>query len=176
MKVVVALLLARLRPLAPLSAEGERRRGHALADIAATRAAGREAAPVWAGEGGDSWDSIQAALSSGAPLVTLAAQPAPWVVSRPVVFVHSHQTLYLEPGAELLAMRGRFHGLFDSLVIAVAPVSDIRIVGYNATLRMWREDYANASKYAIIDGRHGIFLGGVDHVTILGLTVLETGG
>jgi hypothetical protein len=60
-------------------------------------------------------------------------------------------------------------------------VSGVTIYGPGATLRMWRADYNDSSRYKHSEGRHAIALRGASNVTIAGLlgqplTVTESGG
>ena len=78
----------------------------------------------------------------------------------------------------MLAKRGSFHGLQDSLIMGTG-ISNASIVGLGAngaTLRMWKMDYANASLYqqgtcsARGACRMGIELTNVSDVLLSGLT------
>eukprot|EP01051_Picozoa_sp_SAG22_P011551 SAG22_NODE_1122_length_5500_cov_2.968339_4_plen_313_part_00 len=84
-------------------------------------------------------------------------------------------TIVLEPGVEIQALRGSFAGLEDCLIQARA-LSNLTIIGYGATLRMWKEDYNNHSLYRDSEFRMGISVYGSRGVRIFGLTVRDTGG
>ena len=59
----------------------------------------------------------------------------------------------------LQAKRGGFRGKGDCL-LTLDDVENITLEGPGATLRMWREDYANTSLYNYSEGRHGVSLHG----------------
>lgn len=52
--------------------------------------------------------------------------------------------IYFEPGVEVIAQRGSFRGQQDCLVLSFGA-SNITLVGYNASLRMWKSDYLRTS-------------------------------
>jgi hypothetical protein len=132
----------------------------------------------------DSTATLQAALNSGARTVVVPfmGEEHPWILrangtappNKGAVQLRSNQRLILEDGVELRAMRGAFFGTGDCLLQA-NMVENLTIVGYGATLRMWREDYARPP-YPKGEWRMGLSLRGVRNVGVFGLTIRESGG
>eukprot|EP01051_Picozoa_sp_SAG22_P014951 SAG22_NODE_1887_length_3375_cov_1.948413_1_plen_746_part_10 len=156
----------------------------------------------------DCTTELQAALASGAERLIIPKLPdgRSWVVTP--LRLHSHQTIVMErgehefplpvctppvfdllsgscadrlddTGAEILAKRGAFQSKYTGLLTG-AGIENVSILAEpGAQIRMWRQDYANATPgvvYAKAEWRHGVNLIGVDNVKISGLRVTETGG
>ena len=158
-------------------------------------------ASCWGWTAADSTESLQAAIDCGASEVRVPKMRGPWVVSTTAtrrspaavgsrgthaaaLYLRSNQRVVLEEGVVVLAKRGSFHGLQDSLIMGTG-ISNASIVGLGAngaTLRMWKLDYANASLYqqgtcsARGACRMGIELTNVSDVLLSGLTIQSTGG
>ena len=63
------------------------------------------------------------------------------------------------------------------VLLTVKNRTDVTLRGNGgATLRMWRDDYNNASLYKHSEGRHGIALFGSRNILVDGMVVTETGG
>jgi hypothetical protein len=136
-------------------------------------------ASCWGFVPADSTRALQAALDSGAETVVVPSLGRPWVLRANItkfgaLQLRSNQKLILEQGVELLAFRGAFFGTGDCLVQGTA-IENVTVIGYGASLRMWRHDYA-APPYARGEWRAGLSLRGVRNVKIIGLTIHETGG
>lgn len=52
--------------------------------------------------------------------------------------------IFFEPGVQIVAQRGSFYGQQDCLFLAM-DASNITLLGYNASLTMWKADYQRAS-------------------------------
>jgi hypothetical protein len=118
---------------------------------------------------------LQRALDSCAMLVELyPLGSVPWVV-QPLFVRCNQQRIVLHPGLVLEAKRGAF-AASNSTLLTIDNVFDVSIVGNGAVLRMWRSDYHNSSVYRHSEHRHGIALLGAQNISLLGLTVEETGG
>jgi hypothetical protein len=100
-------------------------------------------------------------------------QQSAWV-SLPL-FAVSNQHIVFEPGVMLLAKRGAFKGRNDRL-LSVDKVQNVKITGYGATLRMWREDYAKGAGYRRGEWRHALSVSGSRNVIVEGLTLEDSGG
>ena len=130
----------------------------------------------------DATSALQSAIDSDAHTVRISkvGAAAEWVV-RPIV-LRSHLTLVLADGVVLRAMRGQFHGESDSLLSAVrdkhgTDKTNITILGEgNATLAMWRADYANRSLYKKSEGRAALNVHGVSDLRIDNVQVSLSGG
>lgn len=84
-------------------------------------------------------------------------------------------TLILEPGTVLLAIRNAFHNPAAAM-IRVEHCHNLSIVGVNATIRMWREDYANPAQYIHSETRGGLAIYDSSAISIAGLAISYTGG
>lgn len=120
----------------------------------------------------DSTSFLQIAFNSPAPLVIIDAMPSPWR-SRPLT-LPSGKTIVFEPGAVLEAKRGEFRDPGDKL-LSGENLRDLHIVGYGATVKMWKSDYQSAN-YAPSEYRMAFALYDVDRVSISGLRILSSGG
>lgn len=127
----------------------------------------------WGFDPDDSTAALQAAIDTHAPYVVIPCMNAPWIVSKGLQLV-SHQTILLESGAEILAKRGAFRHAEQCLITACLT-EHLSMIGYGATLRMWRDDYQGPD-YIHDEMRHIFFLGGVRNLELHGLLIAESGG
>ena len=89
----------------------------------------------------DATDALQSAIDSTAHTVRVTNHAGVWWV-RPV-FLRSNLTVVFGDGVVVRALRGAFHGASDALLSGL-HVSNISVLGEgNATLAMWRSDYAD---------------------------------
>lgn len=121
----------------------------------------------------DCTEIIQSALDSEYATIVFTKQAGPWN-TLPLFLRRDNVTLIFEPGSILQAKRGEYHERGDSL-LTLEETDNINIIGYGATLRMWRSDYDKAP-YEHGEWRSGIVLRGCNYVKIEGLTITETGG
>ena len=123
----------------------------------------------------DSTRFIQAALDSGARTVVVDRQKGPWV-SRPL-FGRSNQEVVFEDGVELVAKRGEFKGLRDSLLFYHQTTNAVvRGLGKKGgVLRMWKCDYRKPP-YAPAEWRYALQLRGVNGMTVENMTFRSSGG
>ena len=172
-RIVVVSLLC----LCSVSVSAEWARPDLVAKVASGEL--REARASWWGfDAADSTAYLQAAINSGAAKLIVEKMPSPWVVTP--LKAASNQHIVFEAGAVLLAKRGEFVGRSDKL-FAVDGVENVRITGYGATLRMWRDDYARGKDgkgrdYRRGEWRHTLSVSGSRNVFIEGLTLEESGG
>ena len=127
----------------------------------------------WGFDPAESTAALQAAINSTAKKVVVEKMPSPWILDK--LRLADDQELFFEPGVEVLAKKGGFHGTSDSLFSA-AGKKNIRLIGPGAVLRMRRADYDNKADYKHAEWRHVINLHGCTGVTIEGLTLAESGG
>jgi len=120
----------------------------------------------------DSTQCLQAALNSKAKKVIVPKMSGPWVVDK--IQLLGNKEIVIEPGVEIVAKRGAFRGKGDSLFTA-SNQENLVITGNGATLRMWREDYAQPP-YEKAEWRHCLSLRGCRNVIIQGLTLRDSGG
>ena len=126
----------------------------------------------WGFQPEESTAALQAAIDSGAKKVVVEKMPSPWIVDR--LRLAGDQELFFEPGAEVLAKKGAFHGSADALFTA-AGKKNIRLIGPGATLRMRRTDY-DGPDYQHAEWRHVLKFHGSTGITVEGLTLAESGG
>lgn len=126
----------------------------------------------WGFQPEEATTALQAAIDSGAKKVVVERMPSPWIVEP--LRLASDQELFFEPGAEVLAKQGAFHGSADSLFSA-AGKQNIKLVGPGAALRMRRADY-DGPDYKHAEWRHVLKFHGCTGITIEGLTLAESGG
>ena len=150
-------------------------------DLVAKVSAGeeKEACVSWWGfDEKDSTDYFNAALTSGVERLVIDKMSSPWVVTPLRVASNIH--LVFEKGAVLLAKRGEFVGRTDRL-LALDGVENVRVTGYGATIRMWRDDYARGKDgrgcdYRRGEWRHALSIVGSHDIVVEGLTIEESGG
>lgn len=131
-------------------------------------------ASSWGFDPADSTEFLQKALDSGVKRLVIDAGNGPWIV-RPLV-IRSNQEIILEEGAEILAKRGEYKGLRDSLI--TLPNSEnivIRGLGKGATLRMWKVDY-QTDAYQKAEWRNCVAVRGAKNVVIENLVLADSGG
>ncbi len=126
----------------------------------------------WGFDPEDSTAFLQAAIRSGAQRVVVPRMPSPWIVDK--IQLESDQEIFFQPGTEVVAKKGAFRGKNDCLFEA-RNKTNIRLIGYGATLRMHRSDYA-APPYEKAEWRHVLSLRGCSNVLVEGLTLAESGG
>ena len=132
----------------------------------------------------DSTESLQLALSD-AMVSTLIVDVPPdpvvgWVV-RPLFITRDDLTVIFEDGVLLHARKGHFQGVDgdQASLLTVYKASNVTLEGRgNATLRMRREDYLNASLGYVehSEWRMGINLLYSSQIRVHGLRVEDTGG
>lgn len=126
----------------------------------------------WGFDPVDATEAIQSAIDSRAAKVIVPYVGAEWVV-RPVTLA-SNQELVLDPGVVVVAKRGEFHGMRDSLFTGTG-VENVTVRGYGAVLRMWQEDYVSGA-YEQSEFRHTLAFRGSGKIAVLGLTLEHSGG
>ncbi len=126
----------------------------------------------WGFQPEESTAALQAAIDSGAKKVVVEKMPSPWIVDT--LRLAGDQELFFEPGVEVLAKKGAFHGTADSLFSA-AGKKNIKLIGPGATLRMRRADY-DSQDYKHAEWRHVLKFHACTGVTVEGLTLAESGG
>ena len=144
-------------------------------DLVAKVSAGelKEARASWWGwNGEDDTAALQSAIDSGVSRLVVDRVPGSWVV-RPL-YGRSNQTVVFEKGVEVLAKKGEFTGIYDSL-FSYRNATNVTLSGYGAVLRMHRMDYHNPP-YRKAEWRHGLNLLSCSDFRIEGLEISQTGG
>ncbi len=115
---------------------------------------------------------LQAAIDSGAEKVVVEKMAGPWIVDK--INLADNQELFFESGVVIQAKKGAFRGKSDALFNAWNK-TNIKLTGYGATLQMHRADY-DGPDYEKAEWRHVLNFHGCTDVTVLGLTLAESGG
>jgi hypothetical protein len=126
----------------------------------------------WGFNSEDATTILQAAFDSGAEIVLVPAMDAPWVVES--LFVRSNTFIILEEGVELIAKKGSFLQVSQSLLNLV-DIENVKIWGFGATFRMRKEDYMSAP-YMKGEWRHTIKIRGGKNISIAGIIAEKSGG
>ena len=126
----------------------------------------------WGFDSEDSTNAIQEAINSKALKVIIPYMGNDWIVKQ--ILLQSNKEIYIESGVNIVAKKGEFRKTGDCLFIAVNK-SNIKISGYNATLKMQKQDYLE-SGYSKGEWRMGISLLSCNGVEIEGLIIRDTGG
>ena len=127
----------------------------------------------WGYDPEDATDALQAALDSGVKKLTINRMAGPWI-TRPLN-VPSDIEILLADGVELLAKKGAYLGLSDSLLSISQRQNVILRGGEGSVLRMRKSDY-HAEPYQKAEWRHGVNIRSSERVTIERLSICDTGG
>ena len=125
----------------------------------------------------DSTRFVRAALESDHPVVVFDRQDGPWHATPIEIRNKVGKTMVFEKGSYVCARRGACTetGAF----LKFTRCRDIRIVGAGADVcgvRMWRDDYADKTKYAWSEWRHALSFLSCENVSIEGISASESGG
>ncbi|MDD6029622.1 MAG: right-handed parallel beta-helix repeat-containing protein [Kiritimatiellae bacterium] len=133
----------------------------------------KEARASWWGfDKEDATRFLQAAIDSGVPRLIVDRMEGPWVV-LPLKGV-SNQEIFFEPGSEVRAKRGAYRGKGECL-FRFPKCSNVRLIGYGATVGMWHEDYMQPP-YEKSEWRHALSFLSCSNVVVKGLTIARSGG
>lgn len=121
----------------------------------------------------DATSALQSAINTGQN-VYVPNMGTPWYVT-PIELNHSNQTIQFQSGTVVEAKPGAFLGGGDSLFTAWYT-SNVKMIGYGATLKMHKNDYLQNPPYQPGEWRMGISLNTVSGFQIEGLTIKDTGG
>jgi len=127
----------------------------------------------WGFDPVDSTASLQSAINSGVRKLIVEDMGAPWITDK--ITLVSDQEIIFEKGVTVLAKRGAFQGSNDSLFTAVLQ-KNITLTGPGATLRMWKQDYADPDRYKKAEWRNVLALFSCANVRVTGLTLADSGG
>lgn len=144
--------------------------------------------PVAAGEGGglrevraaafgfdaaDATRALQSAIDSGAARVVVENTGKPWVIGE-TIHLRGDQEIVFGEGVEVVAKAGAFRRKSDVLFGADGK-RNIALSGRGAVLRMRKADY-QGDAYERSEWRHALQLRACTNVTVMGLTLAESGG
>ncbi len=120
----------------------------------------------------DATNTLQSAIDTGRN-VWVPNMGTDWIVA-PIVLTHSDQEIRFEAGVVVTAKAGKFRGRGNCLFSARSK-RNITLSGRGATFRMRKADYTK-EPYSKSEWRHALALLDVDNVTVVGLTIENTGG
>ena len=126
----------------------------------------------------DNTQFLQAAIDTGAKKIIIAnLGPGKnrWI-AQTLQLRKPNQTIFFEDGVVLEAMRGAFKSTGLGFLMGQHRLPGLTLSGYGATVKMWREDYANKALYNHSEDRHAFQCVSCADLTIMGLTFLESGG
>lgn len=137
----------------------------------------------WGFDPHDSTAFLQAAINSRVKRLIIDRQPSPWV-TRPLTGV-SDQEIVFESGAEIVALKGAYHGRTDCL-IRFDQCERVTLRGEKSgdegigcdqrpVIRMLKEDYQSEA-YEKSEWRHGLAFLGCRDVRVENLRIETTGG
>jgi hypothetical protein len=116
---------------------------------------------------------LQALLDSPDLIITIPSRKKSWN-SGPLFIRTKDKTIIFEKGCTIFAKKGDFIPR-TSCLLTIEDSSNLKIVGYEACLKMRKADYIN-SPYQSGQWRHGISIKTSRNILIEGLTVQNTGG
>jgi len=143
-----------------------------VAEVAAGKRA--EARASWWGfDPVESTRALQAAIDSKARKVVVENMGSPWIVDE--IRLRGDLEVVFEPGVVVQAKRGAFKATNASLFTATRA-KNLTLRGPGATLKMWREDYDDPSRYKKAEWRHVLDFKSCADVRVIGLTLSDSGG
>lgn len=124
----------------------------------------------------DATDALQKAINSGASKVIVRNMGSPWYVNKTLeVNYRSHFTLQLENGVQIQDKDGAFwDNEYTEKLIRFMGGDHLLLDGYGAELKMRKSQYL-ASPYLPSEFRVGLFLCGVEDMTVQGVTIRDAG-
>ncbi|MBR2344809.1 MAG: right-handed parallel beta-helix repeat-containing protein [Lentisphaeria bacterium] len=136
----------------------------------------KEARASWWGfDPVDSTGILQAALDSRVPRLIIDKQNSPWIV-RPLK-AYGNMEIIFEDGAEIVAKRGEFKPLYDSLfTLEKADNVIIRGLGSGGILRMYKKDYLDRKQYKHGEWRHCLNVIEAKNLHIENMKFFSSGG
>ena len=126
----------------------------------------------WGFDPEESTAALQAAIDSGAKQVIVENMGKPWIVNQ--IRLAGDQELVFEKGVEVRAKRGEFKDS-NATLFGGGGIRNVTLRGHDATLRMWRDDYAGPD-YKKAEWRHVLQFTDCENVRVYGLTLAESGG
>jgi len=126
----------------------------------------------WTEDENDNTKALQSALDSGAKRVIIPYKATPWI-SGPL-FLRSNQEIILEKGAILQAKDDAFHEI-DSKFLNLDQVENVTLRGDSTSIKMNRARYI-LPPFPQSELRHIINISGGKNITIIGLSLVDSGG
>lgn len=123
--------------------------------------------------------ALQAAIDSSATVVYVPYMGSPWTLDE-TVELSSNQTLFLEPGVEVVALEGAFQAIYEPL-FRLQDEENAGLIGYGAAFRMHKEDYQNndpndPNYYVYSEWRHALAIYNSKNITVAGVQLENSGG
>ncbi len=117
---------------------------------------------------------LQAALDSGVKKLIIDQTGSDWIIDP--VILPGDQEIVLEKNVRIIARRGGFKGIRDSLMSAYGRKNIVIRGEDGAVIEMHKADYQDKKQYKPSEWRHAIALWGCENVVIRDLTIKSSGG
>lgn len=117
----------------------------------------------------DSTEAIIKAFTANVDTIIVDKQESDWIVKPIILSGISNKTIIFEEGVVLKAKQGAFTNRYDQL-FKMRNAKNIKIIGYEATFKMEKSEYTSD------EWRHGISLRKCRNISIIGLTIRDSGG
>jgi hypothetical protein len=116
----------------------------------------------------DATTALRNALQANADTLVIDYQITPWITGPLQVFNKNNYTIIIQPDVVIRARTG--YGEFDQVLSFGLNNTNIKIIGYGATIQMLKSEYAGG------EFRHCLLLSGVNGFQVYGLTLKDSGG
>lgn len=121
----------------------------------------------------DNTNELQALFDASGPEIVIPAKETPWI-TRPLKITAQDKKIIFSEGCRIQAKKGSFQDPGDCL-ITISDSRNLVLEGHSAVLAMQKKDYTGAG-YKKGEWRHGIAIQKSSNISILGLTIRDTGG
>jgi hypothetical protein len=116
----------------------------------------------------DATTNLRNAFNQTADTLIIDAQASAWIINPIKVTNKSNYTVILQPGVVLRSKTGY---TFYQKVLDFSLCSNIKVIGYGATIELLRDEYVDESEF-----RHCLQLSGVNGGEVYGLLLRNSGG
>ena len=123
---------------------------------------------------GDNSANIQKAIDSGDSKIIIPKAQKPWLVGKTIYAKQPNQQIIFKPGVIVEAQPGAFKKETANMITIFAD--NVSLSGYNAVMRMRKQDYQNPKLYTPSSFRHIISIRGARNFLVEGLKLRNSGG
>jgi hypothetical protein len=116
----------------------------------------------------DATTALRNALQANADTLVIDNQSTPWITGPQQIFNKTNYTIIIQPDVIIRARTG--YGEFDQVLSFGFNNTNIKIIGYGATLQMLKSEYTTG------EFRHCLQISGVNGFEVYGLTCKDSGG
>jgi hypothetical protein len=116
----------------------------------------------------DATTALTNAFQANADTLVIDFQVTPWITGPIQVFNKNNYTIIIQPNVIIRARTG--YGEFDQVLRFGFNNTNIKIIGYGATIQMLKNEYTSG------DFRHCLDVSGVNGFQVYGLTCKDSGG